>query len=317
MRRLLGRDLASLVRFTDQFWEAPEDSVELLIIDEAHRIRERSVPRVPAAQRPKISQLEELVRAARVTLLFMDKNQIIEPVETGDPEQVETLCHQLGIRFSRHVLRTQFRCDGSDEYLRWADRLLGLREEDEDAPILLRSPNTFDFGVLDSPREVLDWIQARNAAEPNSARLAAEWCWPWSDPKPGGSLVDDIVIGDFAFPWELKNGKRGRPGVPEAKHWAVDPAGADQAGTVYSVQGFEFRHVGVLMGADLIVRDGRWIANPKANFRASIRGRSPDVASVYLRRIYRTLLTRPLRSVRVFSVDPETREFLRSRISTS
>ena len=90
---------------------------------------------------------------------------------------------------------------------------------------------------------------------------------------------------------------------------------SEQAGTVYSVQGFEFRHVGVIMGSDLVIRNGRWLANPRANFRNSIRGKSPEAASIYLRRIYRTLFTRPLRSVRVYSVDEETRDFLGSKVA--
>jgi len=35
-------DLASLVRFTDFFWKHEENSVDVLIIDEAHRIRAKS-----------------------------------------------------------------------------------------------------------------------------------------------------------------------------------------------------------------------------------------------------------------------------------
>ena len=315
MRRLLGPDLASLVRFTDFFWEHPENSVDVLIVDEAHRIRAKSVPKVVAARRPKIPQLEELVRAAKVTVLFMDTNQIIEPDESGDPEHVAALAQSLGVKFTRHQLRAQFRCDGSDEYLRWADDLLCLSPLDEGR--LLNSPTTFDFNVLDCPHELLEWVRRKNAMEPNSARLTAGWCWPWSDPGPDRALIDDIVIGDFAFPWELKNGKRGKAGIPEAKYWAVEAAGADQAGTVYSVQGFEFRHVGVIMGPDLVFRDGRWTAMPKANFRSTIRAKPSDVASVYIRRIYRALFTRPLRSLRVYSVDAETREFIRSRIARS
>lgn len=311
MRRLLGSDVAPLVKFTDFFWEHAPDSVDVMIVDEAHRIRTKSVPKVVAARRPKISQIEELVRAAKVTVLFMDPNQIIEPDERGDPEQVAALASRLGIRLMRHRLRAQFRCDGSDEYLNWADALFELTDPSERRP--LRVPTTFDFGVMDSPHDVLAWVRARNLAEPNSARLTAGWCWPWSDPLPDRSLVDDIKIGDFSFPWELKNGKRGKPGIPEAKHWAVDPKGADQAGTVYSVQGFEFRHVGVLMGPDLVNRDGKWIANPRANYRGTLRAKPPEVASIFLRRIYRTLFTRPLRSIRVFSVDAETRAFLRSQ----
>jgi hypothetical protein len=312
MRRLLGSDLASLVRFTDFFWEHPENSVDVLIVDEAHRIRAKSVPKVVAARRPKISQLEELIRAAKVTVLFMDTNQIIEPGESGDPEHVAALAQSLGVKFSRHQLRAQFRCDGSDEYLRWADDLLSLSPQDDGR--MLNSRDTFDLDVMDSPQELLAWVRSKNAMEPNSARLTAGWCWPWSDPGPDRGLIDDIVIGDFAFPWELKNGKRGKAGIPEAKYWAVDAAGADQAGTVYSVQGFEFRHVGVIIGPDLIIREGRWNADPRANFRSTIRAKPPDVASIYISRIYRALFTRPLRSLRVYSVDTETREFIRSRI---
>lgn len=313
MRRLLGPDLASLVRFTDFFWEHAEDSIDVLVVDEAHRIRAKSVPKVVAARRPTISQLEELVRAAKVTILFMDTNQIIEPDECGDPKQVAALAARLGVNFVQHQLKSQFRCDGSGEYLRWADDLFGL--SDAEQPRTLSSPETFDLALVDSPDEVLAWVRMKNVAEPNSARLTAGWCWPWSDPRPDGTLVADIVIGDFTFPWELKNGRRGPPGIPEAKYWAVDPAGADQAGTVYSVQGFEFRHVGVIMGPDLVVRRGQWVANPRANFRNSLRAKPPDVASVFLRRIYRALFTRPLRSIRIHSVDPETLAFLRSTLA--
>jgi len=126
MRRLLGPELSPLVRFTDFFWEHAENSVDVLIVDEAHRIRAKSVPKVIAARRPKISQLEELVRAARVTVLFMDTNQIIQPDESGDPIEVAALAARLGIKLTRHRLRAQFRCDGSDEYLRWADALFDL-----------------------------------------------------------------------------------------------------------------------------------------------------------------------------------------------
>ena len=135
MRRLLGPELAPLVRFTDFFWEHAESSVDVLIVDDAHRIRAKSVPKVIAARRPKISQLEELVRAARVTVLFMDTNQIIQPDESGDPTEVAVLAARLGIKLTAHRLRAQFRCDGSDEYLRWADTLFDLAGVEDPLPV--------------------------------------------------------------------------------------------------------------------------------------------------------------------------------------
>jgi hypothetical protein len=110
---------------TSGIWEHrehPESSVDVLIVDEAHRVRAKSQPKVVAARRPKISQLEEIVRAAKVTVLFMDQNQIIQPDETGDPQQVSKIAKRLGVRLLVHNLRAQLRCDGSGEYLRWTRR---------------------------------------------------------------------------------------------------------------------------------------------------------------------------------------------------
>ena len=312
-RRLLGNQLARNIHFTDYFWQHPENSVDIMIVDEAHRIRDKSRPRVPAPLRPTISQLEELVRTARVLVLFMDVNQIIDPSEAGDPEKVEQLAETLGIRFERHELRSQFRCDGSDEYLLWCDDLFELRESDD--PQLLSTPTAFDFQVLDSPQELLAWVQAQNTATRDCARFVAGWCWPWSDPEEDGTLVNDIRIGDFAFPWELKNDKDAGPDIPQARHWAINPAGAGQAGTVYSIQGYEFPHIAVLMGPDLVIRNGRWLAAPNANYKDGLKTQPPEVASIYFRRIYRTLFTRALLSTRVYSVDPETREFLCSKLN--
>jgi hypothetical protein len=213
LRRLLGSDLAPLVRFTDFFWGHPENSLDVLIVDEAHRIRSKSLPRVISERRPKISQLEELIHAAKVTVLFMDTNQIIEPEEIGQPDNVMDIAQREQISISQHHLHSQFRCDGSDVYLQWVDAIFTLAGET--VAFALDVPTSFDFGVVDSPRKVLEWVRSQNAAEPNSARLVAGWCWQWSDPRPDGTLVDDIRIGDFSFPWELKNGKRSKLGIPK------------------------------------------------------------------------------------------------------
>ena len=315
LRKLLGKELAGIIRFTDYFWNFAENDVDVLVIDEAHRIRSKSQPKVPKAERPTCSQIEELIHAARVTVLFMDVNQIINPDEVGSPENVREVCKQLGVRFVHHKLRSQFRCDGSDSYLNWADDFFEL--VDHPYGQQLRSPNEFDLDVMDSPHELLAWVRGKNEQEPNSARLLAGWCWPWSDPATDRSLVKDIVIGDFEFPWELKNGKKGLPGIPQAKLWAIVPEGADQAGTVYSVQGFEFGYVGVIIGPDLVRRDGKWVVNPRANYSNGLRAKTPGMASPYIRRIYRTLLTRPMKAARVYSVDEETQEYLQSRIQRS
>jgi len=311
MRRILGRRLDGLVRFTDFFWDAAPNSIDVLIVDEGHRIRARSEPKVLGHLRPTISQAEELIRAGRVTIFFIDDKQIISPKEVGEPALIRETARALGVDCREFELTAQFRCNGSTAYVAWLDDVLALSTEREFHSLAV--PSGFDLRFADSPMELWSEIREKNRRVPNSARLLAGWCWPWSDPLPDG-LVNDIVLGDFRFPWEAKNGKKPPPGIPEAKYWAIDPAGVNQAGTVYSVQGFETGHVGVIIGPDLVYRSGEWLAQPKSNFSNSLRNQKAAVALPYLKRIYRTLLSRGMQSCTIYCVDAETRAHLESHV---
>jgi len=311
LRKVLGKRLDGHVKFTDFFWNAAENSADVIVVDEGHRVRDKSTPRVPKEKRPILSQAEELIRAAKVTVIFVDENQIISPDEVGGTEVFRQACIKLGIPLEEHQLKSQFRCDGSDAYLHWLDDLLELDSDPQG--LQLKVPEAFNIKLVDSPQVLLDEINAKNKTSPNSARLVAGWCWSWSDPRPGGS-VNDIVIGEFQFPWESKNGKKPPKGIPEAKYWAVDPAGADQAGTVYSMQGFEMQHIGVIIGPDLVRRNDSWIAQPGQNFSNGLRRKDPAAAQPYIKRIYRTLLSRAMNSCSVYCVDEGTKVFISSRL---
>jgi DUF2075 family protein len=82
--------------------------------------------------------------------------------------------------------------------------------------------------------------------------MAAGFCWPWSDPKPDGTLVEDVVIGSFRMPWEGKGEKKLAKGIPYWYQWAYDAGGVDECGCIYTIQGFEFDYVGVIFGNDLV-----------------------------------------------------------------
>jgi DUF2075 family protein len=255
--------------------------------------------------------VEELIRAARVAVFFADENQIISPLEVGEPAVIRAAAAAVGARFEEHRLQSQFRCNGSDAYLEWIDDLFEISSSQG---LKLVVPTGFDFKVVDSPHELLAEVHAKNSSSPNSARLIAGWCWRWSPPMPDGSLVEDIEIGDFRFSWEAKNNSRPALGIPKAKWWAVDPAGVDQAGTVYSMQGFESPHVGVIIGPDLVVKRGQWVAVPSHNHSRDLRRQLPEVALPYIKRIYRTLLSRAMDSCSVYCVDEGVRDYIRSRI---
>jgi len=127
----------------------------------------------------------------------------------------------------------------------------------------------------------------------------AGFCWPWSNPEPGGSLVPDVLVLDWSMPWHARPdvGRLG-PGIPKSDFWASDPAGLDQVGCVYTAQGFEFDHVGVIFGPDLVYRamDGGWYGQPdQSSDRTVSRGVTRREFTQYVKSTYRVLLSRGLR----------------------
>ena len=127
-----------------------------------------------------------------------------------------------------------------------------------------------------------------------SSRLVAGFCWKWSEPNADGSLVDDVVIGDWRRPWNRKEAKEKtyKPENHPYTLWATTSEGLGQVGCIYSAQGFEFDRVGVIWGPDLVWRDGKWVGQKRLSKDQGLRMATGDDVTRLLRHAYRVLLTR-------------------------
>jgi len=303
-----------MFQYFNSFMAAEPNSLDALILDEAHRIRETSVNRwTKAAYRSGRPQIDELIAAARVPVFLLDEFQVVRPGEQGTVEDIEKNAHARGIRVEKINLDAQFRCGGSEEYLLWVKRLLCLTPG---GPIEWIGDPHFDVQVLDSPAEMEASLEKR-IADGYSGRIAAGYCWPWSDPAHDGTLVRDVQVGGWSRPWNLK-GDRSVGGAPAAALWATDPAGFDQVGCVYTAQGFEYDYAGVIIGPDLVWREDDWemvrSANKDPDFRNRIKV-DDSQADRLIRNVYKVLLTRGMRGVAIHSVDQQTNDRLRALMS--
>jgi uncharacterized protein len=105
--------------------------------------------------------------------------------------------------------------------------------------------------------------------------------------------------------------------------WLVKPGSVDEIGCIHTCQGLELEYVGVIIGPDLVVRDGQVITDATKRSRQdrSVHGikkmlkTDPEAASAAADRIikntYRTLMTRGLKGCYVFCTDAETNKYLR------
>ncbi|GAA0931982.1 DUF2075 domain-containing protein [Kribbella koreensis] len=299
-----------MFKYFNQFMDAEANELDVLILDEAHRIRETSVDRyTPAQFRTGRPQIEELVAAARVPVFFLDENQVVKPGELGTVADIQRYAASVGLPPPMHIsLDGQFRCGGSEEYVQWVMHLLELTDG---GPIPWTGDPSFEVQVADTP-EALEATLKAKAAEGYGARIAAGYCWPWSDPRPDKTLVSDVQIGDWSRPWNVK-GDRKVGEAPPAALWASEPNGFGQVGCVYTAQGFEYDWSGVILGPDLVWRNGRFTTIRDANKDPAFRNRKTTDDPTFdrlVRNTYKVLLTRGMVGTILYSPDPETRDAL-------
>lgn len=312
LRRVAGHRaprVQRLFKYFSQFVAAEQNGLDVLILDEAHRMRETSVDRYTRAElRTDRPRVDELMSAARVPVFLLDQHQVVSPGEMGSVEEIVGHAAKLGLTVHQIALDGQFRCGGSEEYVQWVRRLLGLVVE---APQVWQGDPQFDVRVVETPEQMEAWL-AQQQARGYSARMSAGYCWPWSDPRSDGSLVPDVMIGGWSRPWNLK-GDRRVGDAPPAALWATDDGGFGQVGCVYTAQGFEYDWSGVIIGPDLVWRDGRFVSQRAANKDPDFRNRttvSDGEVDRLVRNVYKVLMTRGMIGTVLYSSDPQTRRAL-------
>ncbi len=316
LRKSLGSVARSQVKYFNSYVRAEPNSIDVLIADESHRIRVNSNNRFTKKEyRSEVPQIEELIGVAKVPVFFIDDRQNVRPGEIGSTNYIRENAQRLGCDVHEYNLAIQFRCQGSDKFVQWVNNTFGIHDTEQ--AIWHPKREEFDFQIVKSPQELYEKIKAKNDDEPNSARMVAGFCWPWSEPNSDGTLVKDVHIGEFAMTWEGKeiNGRRLAPDVPPASLWPYDPRAINQIGSIYTIQGFEFNYVGVIVGADMIYNfeTGAWEGHPENSCDSTVR-RSKDKFLDLVKNTYRVLLSRSLRGCYVYFVDKETEKFVRSRI---
>lgn len=303
--------VAKLFRYFLDFGNVERNELDALICDEAHRIRRYSGSQGPTrGHRSGRSQVEELIDAARVPVFLLDEHQVVRPGEMGSVKAIEEAATARGC-IVRHVnLNDQFRCGGSRAYERWVRRLLGL---EPGGPVPWEPEPNFELLVANAPRQMELFLQSQQAAG-HTARMTAGFCWPWSYPRSDGSLVDDVVIGDWRRPWNVKGG-RAVAHAPSSSLWATESTGINQIGCIYTAQGFEYAWNGTIFGTDFVWREDGWRIVPAECKDDSLRRASPDDFARLTRNIYKVLLTRGLTGTVLYSADAETQAMLSTLVA--
>lgn len=297
--------------FHQEDWDK-DQRYEVLIVDEAHRLKNR------AHMYKGKNMVEDLIRASKTTVFFIDETQQVSWSDIGSVAEIRRAAKKFGAHCHPPMaLTAQFRCNGSDAYLNWLDDTLQIRTT---AEFDSWGGKQYDFRVFDRADELYKALQAKNGD--NRARLVAGYSWEWpSEGRKRGGKLAHVEADGLSLPWNF-----------DGENWATSEDGITQAGCIHTSQGLEFDWLGVLIGEDLIFRDGEVRGDPskRAKTDASLNGwktefkkasddqeRANVLARVdrIIKCTYKVLLSRGRLGCFVWCADPALREYLKDRVA--
>lgn len=293
--------VSNLFKGSGAFVDAGENIFDCLIVDEAHRLNEKSMMGFKGE-----NQIKEIINASKVSIFFVDEDQKVTTKDIGSIKEIKRWANKLNtnvIMGDDLILTSQFRCNGSDGYIAFLDNILGIKET---ANYDLNNID-YDFRIFDNPNKMKEEIKKKNLIN-NKSRIVAGYCYEWVTKKNNDKDVYDIVIGDdFKAKWNFNT----------TKTWAIDENSFDQVGCIHTAQGLEFDYVGVIIGKDLRYENGRVITDKnqvaRSDKSSGVRT-TKDVllADRIIRNTYKTLMSRGQKGCYIYCEDEKLREYFKS-----
>ncbi|WP_122261400.1 DNA/RNA helicase domain-containing protein [Ornithinimicrobium cerasi] len=313
------RAIAGMVTSARSYWNTDRWSspLDLLVVDEAQRISEFTVRTGHANRRhvqehlesKGITQLFELKKSASIVVLMIDEGQATTASDHLTSVQARDLATLVGSDFVELELTEQHRSGGSKRYEEWVDSLVA------GTPQTWSGDDNFTVELVETPEEMEESLLSKDS---ESKRILAGFTWAWQKPTSPdvADLPREVAIGEWSMPWNLQQPVADLPGKDL---WALTPSGQGQVGSVFTAQGFEFDYCAVIIGPDLRLDATGEKLEPDVSaskYRKLVTAASKNASKVdYIRNQYRVLLTRAMRGVIIYAVDPDVRELLRELIT--
>jgi DUF2075 family protein len=283
------------------------DSFDVLIVDEAHRLKLRS-----QYTKGGVNQIKEIIESSRTSVFFIDEAQKVTWQDIGEISSIEHFAKKVGAEIQYLELHSQFRCGGSDDYMVWLDNALGVQIDSES----YFSNDKFEFKIVESPTELHDLIKEKNK-ENNKSRVVAGYCWDWVSKKDRNKY--DITFPKFGFQaeWNLES---------QGGEWIIKEGSIEQVGCIHTSQGLELDYVGVIVGPDLTISGHELVTDPSARAKTdrSLHGYKKEFkvnpedatrkADELIRNTYRTLMSRGMKGCYVYFTDPVTADYFKRRL---
>lgn len=298
-----------------------DEKFDLLIVDEAHRLRRRknlTQYKTFDENNRRLgldkngTELDWILLKSNCQIFFYDERQSIKPTDVRK-EDFDKL--SLRKNFHPYYLETQLRCiRGGNEYVDYIKTVFSLNP-----PIKKINFKNYDLKIFDDVNEMIEEIKFKDK-EYGLCRNIAGYAWPWRSKgkklpmhltqKEIKKIVDsdiyDLEIEGYKYIWNTK-----------PKDWINSSNSINEIGSIHTTQGFDLNYTGLIIGNDLQYDEEKQkIVVNRSNYYDT-KGKadtSDEELLEYLLNIYSTMCTRGMLGTYIYVCDENLRKYLKKYI---
>jgi len=311
-RKIPGLKASMIINPSETF--KVKEKYDLLIVDEAHRLRQfKNISWMGAFRKnnQKLglddsgTELDWILANSKNQIFFYDSAQSIKPSDVNEENFSKLLNDSKTLNLE---LKSQMRVLGGNNYIKFVDDLLNIKRNGFKKYL----PNDYEIFVFDSLKDLYAELQKKET-EFGLCRMVAGYSWPWlSDPKripkPSPDIID-IELDGLEFKWNSTS-----------NDWVNSPNAFREIGCIHTTQGYDLNYTGVIFGKEITYNKTKNVIeiDPKQYF--DINGKKGvsniDDLKSYIINIYKTIMYRGIKGTFVYACNKELNEYLKDHIAS-
>ncbi|MFM1784918.1 MAG: hypothetical protein RLZZ579_1195 [Actinomycetota bacterium] len=288
-------------------------SYDLLVVDEAHRLRQRSNQEAASQNKSfhdinlalfgeddqKYTQLDWVRKLSNHQVLLVDIDQTVRPGDLSQDLTRKLVQEAKALnRFQRLV--SQMRIPNGADYVEYVTNVFS--DTQPETPLKFGEYEIKFFESFTRMNKAI--MQKENEA--GLSRLIAGYGWPWL--SQGGKADHDFVIDEIPLIWNRT-----------ATDWINSPTSHEEVGSIHTVQGYDLNYAGVIVGPELgFDQESQSLVVYKEKYhdkkgKQNNPGRKLTDSELlgFICNVYRVLMTRGIKGTYIYVVDPDLRDYLK------
>lgn len=285
-----------------------KEKFDLLIVDEAHRLRQyKNIGWLGSFRKnnQKLglddtgNELDWIVANSRNQIFFYDPAQSVKPSDIDEAKFTTLLNDRNTLKLE---LTSQMRVKGGNNYIKFVDDLLNVNRNIQPS---LATPD-YELLVFDSLYDLYDELGNREKIH-GLCRLIAGYSWPWLSQDDNKAI--DIEIDNMQFQWNQT-----------VKDWINSPNAFKEVGCIHTTQGYDLNYAGVIFGKEISYNKetNKIEVDPLLYFDAYGKKGVTDLEELksYIINIYKTIMYRGIKGTFLYACDKNLSEYFKKYLQS-